>query len=92
MVANLRARAAGLRAVAGRLDGAPLHALDAASGESTWFGPVAAAFDAAVRSHQRAIGEAAEELRWEAWLLERRAENMAAELAAAAALASEAAS
>lgn len=83
VAANLRSRAVGLRALAVRLDLAPLHALDRASGEITWVGPVAAAFGLALHSHRHALHEAAEELRWEAWLLERRAEAVTAEAALA---------
>lgn len=84
---QLRQRAGALRRLAVDLDGTALLSLDAAAGEDTWAGPLAAAFLEAVGRFQHDVLQAVEDLRWLAWQLDQQAERWEAERALAAAAA-----
>lgn len=84
---HLRNRASGLRAVATRLEVAPLLSLDGAAGTDTWQCPLADEFVLSVVQYQMRLLGAAENLLWQAILLDRLAEeHEAADALAAAAL------
>ncbi len=83
---HLRDRAWGARAVAARLESAPLLSLDAYAGADTWQCPAADEFLLCVSHYQSQLLGATENLRWQAVVLERQAdEHEAAETAAVAA-------
>jgi hypothetical protein len=83
-VRQLRQRALALRHLATSLDGSPILSLDAAAGEDTWIGPLAAAFLEAVWRYQQQVLQAVDDLRWLAWQLDERAGQREVELATAA--------
>lgn len=82
---NLRNRASGARAIAARLDAAPLLSLDGYAGSDTWRCPAADEFLVTVIQYQQRLLGAAEDLRWQALLLDQWAEEQEAADAAAAA-------
>lgn len=85
---QLRNRAWGARAIAARLDSAPVLSLERFCGTDTWQCPAADEFFLTILMYQQRLLGAVEDLRWQALVLERRAEDLEAADAAAAALAS----
>lgn len=75
---HLRNRAWRVRAIAQHLDSAPLLSLDVYAGTDTWQCAAADEFLLAIMSFQDQVLGAAEDLRWQAWDLEQRAERQEA--------------
>lgn len=74
--ARLRARAANLRRYASDLETTPATRLGEHAGEDTWRGGRPHRCRLMLQVHVRHLHEAADELRWQALLLERQAEEL----------------
>ena len=79
-VLQLRERAAALRVIAARLEATPLLSLDGAAGPDTWVCPAADEYVTHLHRYQFDVLQAADDLRWEAWQLEVRANDLEAQL------------
>lgn len=77
---DLRRRARRLRDLASRIEGSPALSLERAAGDDTWRGHRPTLCVALLHSNQAQLHREVEQLRWQAYLFERRA----AELDAAA--------
>ena len=75
---HLRDRALELRAVAARLERAPLLALHGAAGPDTWQCPAADEFLLSIAQYQARLLDAADDLVWQAIVLDRMAEDQEA--------------
>ena len=84
--AELRRRAVALRRMAGRLDDTPLLALHRWAGDDTWGSPHVEACRERLARDQARLCVAADELRFQAWRLDRQAEMLESVAALAAAL------
>ena len=73
---RLRMRSAALRALADRLDDAPAATLTVVVGADTWQGPVADQLAAQGRRFRSRLIDAADDLRWQADLLDDRADSL----------------
>ena len=76
--AECRRRAAELRTLAERLDDSPVLTLHRWAGPETWTSPRVEQCRAQLEVDQARIRDAADQLRSEAWRLERRAEDLEA--------------
>ena len=74
---ELRRRARHLRALAGDVESGPVMGLHRHAGSDTWRTPRAGLLLGILTANQAQLRRAAEELRWQAHLLEARAERMA---------------
>lgn len=74
--ADLRRRAAVLRAFADRIEHLPVLRLDHLAGEDTWSGPRPELCRATLASNQHQLYAAADELRWYALRFEREADQL----------------
>lgn len=74
--ARLRVRVDDLRRFAGELERTPATRLDAHAGDHTWRGQRPHLCRLMLHVNLRQLHEAAEELRWQALLLERQAEEL----------------
>ncbi|HEY3483838.1 MAG TPA: hypothetical protein VGK49_00585 [Ilumatobacteraceae bacterium] len=73
---ELRQRARHLRSLAGQVESSPVMALHRHAGSDTWRTPRAELLLGILTANQGQLRRAAEELRWQAHLLETRAERM----------------
>ena len=80
-----RRRAAELRRLADRIDDTPLLTLHEWAGGDTWMSPRTAELRSQLSTDQRRVRDAAIELRYQAWWLERQADALDAAAAATAA-------
>ena len=74
---ELRRRARQLRALAGQIESNPVMGLHRHAGTDTWRTPRAELLLGILTANQAQLRRAAEELRWQAHLLEARAERLA---------------
>lgn len=70
---HLRDRAQRLRDLAVRIESSPVHDLERLAGDDTWFGPRPELCRTMLRSNLHQLHRAADDLRWQAWLLEQEA-------------------
>ena len=73
---ELRQRARHLRSLAGQVESSPVLALHRHAGPDTWRTPRAELLLGILSANQAQLRRAAEELRWQAHLLETRADRM----------------
>jgi hypothetical protein len=73
---TLRQRAASLRALASTIENTPMNTLGSALGPDVWMGPTPQRCRERVEHFRRVFLQHADNLRWRARQLERRAENI----------------
>lgn len=75
---HLDRRARHLRRLARSIESSPVMHLESLAGEDTWRGPRPSSCVQQLRGHLHHLHEAAEELRWQAYTFERRADALRA--------------
>lgn len=68
-----RRRARRLRSIAVRIEHSPVMRLEQFAGDDTWTGPSPELCQSTLRTNLAQLHRAADELRWQAWLFEQRA-------------------